>query len=323
MDIALVLFETTSSFRTELQTILNDFEIIFNESNNTDSLDAEIAKRITVIFGSPKIDFLKLCPQLIWLQLQSAGTDGYIKGDIKENILLCCATGAYGHSVSEHMLALTFSLLKKLHLYRDVQSFQHWESQGEVHSIQGAVTLVVGLGDIGTAYAKKMKALGSYVIGIRRTAHKKPDYLDELLLPEQMMESLPRADIVALIVPRTKETVGLFGQSEFAKMKKGSFIINAGRGSAIDTDALFDALDSGFLGGAGLDVTDPEPLPPEHKLWKQKNLIITPHVAGGRYMRETSEYIMKLNLENARRFIKGERLLSLVDYKTGYRIPLD
>jgi phosphoglycerate dehydrogenase-like enzyme len=165
-----------------------------------------------------------------------------------------------------------------------------------------------------------MKALGAYVIGIRRTAHAKPDYVDELLLPPELEEALPRADVVAMAVPGTKDTVGLIGRSQLARMKKDAVIINAGRGSAIDTEALCNALESGSLGGAGLDVTDPEPLPADHRLWKLENAVITPHVAGVRFMKETGEYVMKMNLENARRFIQVEPLESLVDYKTGYRM---
>ncbi|MDR1374431.1 MAG: hypothetical protein LBJ24_05600, partial [Treponema sp.] len=108
-------------------------------------------------------------------------------------------------------------------------------------------------------------------------------------------------------------------RDRLAKMKRGAFIVNAGRGSAIDTEALCDALESGQIAGAALDVTAPEPLPEGHRLWKLEGAVITPHIAGGRNMPETAEHIMKLNLENAARFVKGERLRSLVDLKTGYR----
>jgi phosphoglycerate dehydrogenase-like enzyme len=187
--------------------------------------------------------------------------------------------------------------------------------------VQGAVVTVVGLGDIGSAYSRRMKALGSYLIGVRRTVHAKPDYLDELLLPEQMEDALPRTDVLALAVPATKGTAGLIGRRQLAKMKPDAVIINAGRGSAIDTEALCDALETGALGGAGLDVVESEPLPPGHRLWKLENAVITPHVAGGRHMKETGEYIMRLNLDNARRFVRGEPLESLVDFSTGYAIP--
>jgi len=320
MDNVLVLFETGPDFRSELETVLSGFKVIFNESGDTSSIDAETAKNTVVIFGNPKADFLALCPRLRWLQLQTAGANGYVNGEVAESVMLSCTTGAFGHAVSEHMLALTVELMKKLHLYRDEQAAGRWKERGKVKSIQGAVVLVIGLGDIGSAYAQRMKALGAYVIGIRRVAHAKPDYVDELLLTSQLEEALPRADVIAMAVPGTKETAGLIGRGQLAKMKKDAVIVNAGRGFSIDTEALCDALESGNLGGAGLDVTDPEPLPAGHRLWKLENAVITPHVAGFRFMKETGEYIMQINLENARRFVAGESLKSLVDYKTGYRM---
>jgi phosphoglycerate dehydrogenase-like enzyme len=320
MDNILVLFETDTVFRADLKAILGEFNVVFHESGDTSSIDAETAKNTVAIFGNPKAGFLALCPRLRWLQLQTAGANDYVNGELGDSVMLSCATGAYGHAVSEHMLALTLELLKNLHLYRDEQALGRWKERGKVISIRNAVVLVIGLGDIGSAYARCMKALGSYVIGIRRTAHAKPDFVDELLLPPQLEEALPRADVIAMAVPATKETAGLIGRSQLAKMKKGAVIINAGRGSCIDTDALCNALESGNLGGVGLDVTDPEPLPADHRLWKLENAVITPHVAGARFMKETGEYMMKINLENARRFIQNEPLENLVDYTTGYRI---
>jgi phosphoglycerate dehydrogenase-like enzyme len=164
-----------------------------------------------------------------------------------------------------------------------------------------------------------MKALGAYVIGVRRTAQPKSDYVDEVYLSGQLDDLLPRADIVALILPGIKETEGIINRDRLAKMKRGAVIVNAGRGSAIDTEALCDALESGQIGGAGLDVTSPEPLPEGHRLWKLEGAVITPHIAGGHHMPETAQHVMKLNLENAARFARGERLRSLVDLKTGYR----
>jgi phosphoglycerate dehydrogenase-like enzyme len=320
MDNALVLFQTDPAFRADLEAVLSGFKVVFNESADTSSIDAETAKDTVVIFGNPKADFLSLCPRLKWLQLQTAGANGYVNGEVPEGVMLSCTTGAFGHAVSEHMLALTIELLKKLHFYRDEQIAGRWKERGTVKSIQGAIIVVIGLGDIGSAYARRMKALGAYIIGIRRTAHAKPDYADELLLPSQLEDALPRADVIAMAVPGTKETVSLIGRSQLAKMKKDAVIVNAGRGFSIDTEALCDALESGNLGGAGLDVTDPEPLPAGHRLWKLENAVITPHVAGFRFMKETGEYIMQINLENARRFVQGKPLESLVDYKTGYRM---
>ncbi|GHV70700.1 dehydrogenase [Spirochaetia bacterium] len=321
MENALVLFETDAAFREKLTAALQDIKIIFNEGADTGRIDPAVLPDTTVIFGNPGAEFLKLCPRLKWLQLQTAGANGYVSGEIGPDTILTCATGGYGPGVSEHMMAMTLELFKKLHLYRDGQIKKSWCPRGIVKSVEGAVVLVVGLGDIGAGYARRMKALGAYVIGLRRTPHPKPEYVDELYLSDKLEELLPRADIVALIVPGTDATRGIIGRPQIGKMKRGAVIINAGRGSAIDTEALCDALESGALDGAGLDVTDPEPLPPDHRLWTLENAVITPHIAGGRHMIETGRLVMELNLENTFRFIKGQPLKSRVDLKTGYRIP--
>ncbi|MDR0449884.1 MAG: D-2-hydroxyacid dehydrogenase [Treponema sp.] len=319
MDKALVLFPATEDFKRGLAGALPGYEFIFNEDGDTGRIEAGSAGDITVIFGNPGRDFIARCPRLRWIQLQSAGTDGYINGELGPEVLLSCASGGYGHGVSEHLVALTLQIVKKLHLYRDEQNRGRWQNRGSVKSILGSTVLVVGLGDIGSEYAWRMKALGAYLIGVRRTARPKSDYMDEVYLTDRLDELLPRADVVALILPGIKETEGIISRERLAKMKRGAVIVNAGRGSAIDTEALCDALESGQIGGAGLDVTAPEPLPEGHRLWKLEGAVITPHVAGGRNMPETERRLMELNLENAARFAKGERLRSLVDIKTGYR----
>ena len=321
MDNALVLFETEPAFREDLKRVLSAYNVVFNEGTDTNKIDKGVAANTTIIFGSPKLDLIKLCPRLQWVQLQSAGANGYIDGELQDSVKLTCASGCYGHAVSEHMLALTITLLKKLHLYRDEQAKSRWQDRGVVKSIQDAVVVVIGCGDIGSNYARRMKALGSYVIGVDRYAYKKFDFLDEFVLADKMEDVLPRADVVALIVPGVQSNSSLIGKAQLAKMKKDAVIVNCGRGTSIDTAALCDALESGKIGAAGLEVTDPEPLPSDHKLWKLENALITPHVAGGRHLRNTTENIMKLNLENARRFLKGEAMESVVNIKTGYRFP--
>ena len=320
MKNAVVLFKTDLDFREKLEKRLNGIKVIFNE-NNTDIIEKDILENTVIIFGNPSQDFLAKCPKLEWLQLQSAGADGYTSGEIGQNTILTSATGGYGHAVSEYMLSVTFALCKKLHLFRDEQLKSQWKPRGNVKSIQGSTVLVLGMGDIGNEYARKMKSLGAYIIGIRRTQHRKPEYADEMYLSEKLDEILPRADIIAMILPGVKATENIMSRERLFKMKKGAILINAGRGSAIDQDALCDAIETGHLESAALDVTKPEPLPQNHRFWKVENIIITPHIAGGRYMPETAGYIMELNLENARRFANGKKLKSIVNIATGYCYP--
>ena len=248
------------------------------------------------------------------LQLNSAGYEAYRKQDLPEGIAVCNARGAYGLTVSEHMLALTFSLIRHLQRYRDRQSAHIWKDCGKVSSIYGSTVLVLGLGDIGGEYARKVKALGAgCVIGVRRNAKgEKPNYLDEQYAIDELDTLLPRADIVAMVLPGGKETEGLINKKRIALMKPGAYIVNCGRGSSIVQDDLLEALESGRIAGAAIDVCDPEPLPASSPLWDLENLIITPHVAGNFFLQETFERVVSIACDNLQRFILGQELFNQV-----------
>lgn len=273
-----------------------------------------------IIIGNPTIEMAKEARNLKWLQLNSAGADSFVKeGVLKEGVILTNATGAYGLAISEHMIGVLLQIFKKLHLYRDNQNNSLWKSEGEVKSIYGSTALIIGLGDIGGEFAKRIKALGGYVIGVRRSDTNKPEYLDELYLMDKIDELLPRADVVALSLPNTKDTYKMFSAEKFSKMKDGAVLLNVGRGTCIDTEALCDVLESGKLMGAALDVTDPEPLPREHRLWQIKNAVITPHISGNYNLKETHNRIVRIAIENLKAFADHKEMRNLVDFSTGYK----
>ena len=283
-------------------------------------LTREQVQGAEIIIGNVPPALIKGSENLKWIQLNSAGTDGYTApGVLPEGTILTNATGAYGLAISEHMLGVTLQLMKKLNLYQREQEKHAWTDFGSVNSIEGSKTVVVGLGNIGGDYARKMNALGSRVTGIRRSVFDKPDYLEKLCPLEQLKDCLKDADIVAAALPGTKDTYHLFDKEMFAAMKEGAIFLNVGRGTAVDQDALKEALDSGHLFGAGIDVTDPEPLPSEHPLWTARNLLITPHVSGSYHLRETLERIIRISEDNLSRYLKGEELNNVVDFSTGYR----
>ena len=217
------------------------------------------------------------------------------------------------------MLGMLLELFKKLHLYRDAQHLHQWKSLGRVRSIEGSTVLVLGMGDIGGEFARKVKALGATVIGVRRTDTRKPDYVDELYLTEELDRLLPRADVVAVALPGNGETAGMLNRKRIESIKEGAVLLNVGRGVIVDTEALCDALESGHLGGAGLDVTDPEPLPENHRLWNFHNAVITPHISGFYHLPETLERIVRISAENLEAYRSGKPLRNQVDFSTGYR----
>lgn len=273
-----------------------------------------------VILGNVPAAMLHGSPALEWLQTNSAGVEAYIQpGVLAGDTLLTNATGAYGLAIAEHMLGMLLELFKKLELYRDAQKSGAWQSQGAVKAVYGSTVLVLGMGDIGGEFAARCKALGAKVIGVRRSPRPCPEYADEVHLLEDLDSLLPQADVVAITLPGTDATRGLMSRERLAKMKEGAVLLNVGRGFIVDTEALCDALERGHLSGAGVDVTDPEPLPPTHRLWNIPTAVVTPHISGFYHLRETHERIVGIFLENLRHFQAGEPLRNLVDFTTGYR----
>lgn len=287
------------------------------ERNCTDS---QVIRGADIILGNVPPKLIGGSPRLRWIQLGSAGTNGYTdSGVLPEGALLTNATGAYGLAIAEHMLGMLLMLFKKLDIYHANQEKQLWHMEGKVRSLAGAKVVVVGLGDIGGEFAKRVKALGGYVIGVRRADARKPEYADELVLAERLDEVLPVADVVAVCLPGTEHTRNLINRKRISLMKKDAVLMNVGRGFVVDTEALCDALESGSLGGACLDVTEPEPLPAGHRLWTAPHTLITPHAAGHFHLQETYERVIRIAVDNLGRYLRGEKLKNLVDFQTGYR----
>lgn len=280
----------------------------------------ELVTEADAIIGNVDIALLKNAPKLQWLQLNSAGADAYCKeGALPKHTILTNATGAYGLALSEYMLAVLMAMQKKLYRYHDNQNQRLWHDEGQVTSISGSTILVVGLGNIGSNFAQKVKALGARVIGIKRRITHKPDCVDELVHLDKIDEYLPKVDVVANILPGTQATYHIFNKQKFDLMKQGAFFINAGRGSAVVEDDLCDAVQSGHLAGAAVDVTEVEPLPKSSKMWQIKNIHITPHTAGQYHLAATQDNIVNIAKDNLQRLLAGEELKNQVDFSTGYR----
>lgn len=284
----------------------------------------EMVREADMIFGNVAPKLVAKAEKLQWIQLNSAGVDPYCKpGIIKDGTILTNATGAYGLTVSESMLAMTMMLCRKMDLYMRNQTQNLWHDEGAVTSVWNSTTLVVGLGDIGSEYAAKMKALGSYVIGVRRNTANKPDCVDELHPMEALDELLPRADFVAMILPSTPQTYHIMDERRMKLMKKGAYLINAGRGDGVDGEALNRLLrEGGYLGGAALDVTEPEPLPGDSPLWSAPRCIIAPHIAGGFNLPETMNRIVRIAGENMEKFLSGNvgAMRNRIDPRTGNKV---
>ena len=280
----------------------------------------ELVENADIIFGNVDPKLLVYAKKLKLLQLLTAGTDGYV-GVLPEGATLCNTTGAFSLAISEHLLAMLLMLLKRMHQYRDNQNKALWRDMGNVRSVEDLTVLVLGMGDIGGAFAQKVKAMGAYVIGVRRTNAEKPPYADEEyanLSDGDLDKLITRADVIALVMPNTGETRGIMDKSRISMMKKDSILLNVGRGNAVDTEALADAVERYDI-LCGLDVTDPEPLPETHRLWKMENALITPHVSGFFHLKQTHDNMVSIAAQNMDRLLNGMELTNVVDLSTGYR----
>lgn len=315
----LVVIPTEDRHRTLLQRSAPDAQFTFTTISQVTRQQAQSAD---IILGNVPASMIAGSEKLKWLQLNSAGTDGYTaRGVLPEGSVLTNASGAYGLAISEHMLGALLCIMKKLDKYSANQRDHVWQDEGQVTSIYGSKTLIVGFGNLGSEFAVRMHALGSIVTGIRRSQSEKPAYLSALYQMDALQDCLKEADIVASFLPNTPQTRYLFNEDTFSMMKPGAYFLNAGRGNAVDSDALAHALNSGHLAGAAIDVTDPEPLPADHPLWDARNLLITPHISGQYHLKETHERIISIAAKNLEAFVNGKPLCNIVDFSTGYRIP--
>ena len=273
-----------------------------------------------VLFGFIGGDTIKAAKNLKWLHAQSAGVDHYIRPEtgLPEHVILTNSAGAYGLSISEHLITVTMMLLRKMGGYCLLQAQSKWQSLGTVRTIYQSSVTVVGLGDIGGNYAARCHALGARVRGVARSRREKPDYLDALYAADGIDEALSGADIVALCLPDTGKTRHLLSRGRMAALKKGALILNIGRGSAIEQDALIELLESGHIGGAGLDVTTPEPLPQDSKLWGMPNVIITPHVSNGVSLGATLDLTVDKFIRYLGDYIAGRGFAHTVDRALEY-----
>jgi phosphoglycerate dehydrogenase-like enzyme len=267
-------------------------------------------------------ELLQAAPELCWVQSSSAGVERYLAvPELRDSdrIVLTNMQAVHGPTIADHAFAMLLVLTRDLVYYVDPAQRGTWNRRGsgtEPIALEGRTLLVVGLGGIGSEVAQRGKGFGMRVLATRRSDTPPPPYVDRQGRPDSLLEMLPEADVVALCVPLTNETQGMIGARELEAFKPGAYLVNVGRGKLVDTEALMAALEDGRLAGACLDVTDPEPLPPDHPLWDMPNVVITPHMSSRSAL--TAERWRAIYVENLRRFGAGEPLLNVVDKQAGY-----
>ena len=279
-----------------------------------DQVTADAVRSAEIIIGLPRPLMVGASGKLEWLQLATAGADVYVRpGVLSPKTILTNAVGAYGKSVGEHAFAVTLMLLKKLYLYRDDQADCKWGDHGQVRSLGDCTVLVVGLGNIGSYYARLVKAMGAKVIGVRRQKAACPEYVDELVQIQDLDLVLPKADVIMSVLPATEATRHMYTPERFEMMKDSAVFINCGRGSAVSSEDLYHALEDCQIAAASIDVTETEPLPKDSKLWGLKNLVITPHISGGYHLPETLDRIVDIAAGNLSAYLDGKELVNVVE----------
>jgi phosphoglycerate dehydrogenase-like enzyme len=261
---------------------------------------------------------------LKWIQVSSAGVErcARIPEVAARRILVTNMQRIYGAQIAEHAIAMMLALARALPRYGAEQAAGQWSGgasqifEPAFLEVGGKTMLVVGLGGIGTEVAKRASGLGMRVQATRNSRREGPDYVEYVGLAYEAVDLAANADVVVNATPLTPDTKGMFDAAFFAAMKETAYFINVGRGESVVTGELVTALESGAIAGAGLDVTDPEPLPPGHPLWSMPNVILTPHIAAGSDL-FTRRYTVML-AENMRRYVAGARMLSVVDLERGY-----
>ena len=253
--------------------------------------------------------------RLRWMQSGSHGVDLILAADPPlGDAVLTCARGVYDDESADHAMALLLALTRGNHRYRDARDWRPLP----LRTLAGARAAVVGWGGIGQAVGRRLLAHGMQVEGVRRRHAGGPRPEDGVVVhgPQTWTEALDGADVLVLALPLTEETRHLVGARELARLAPGALVVNVGRGGTLDDEALFDAIEAGRLGGAGLDVLEEEPPPPDSRAWSLPDVVLTPHVARSR---ESAPFRWEaLFEENLRRYVAGEPLLNVVDREAGY-----
>jgi phosphoglycerate dehydrogenase-like enzyme len=276
----------------------------------------EEAPEAEVIFGfRPLREGATRAKSLRWVHSIGAGVENLCR-DVAGTDIIVTNSHVHGDVIAEHVMSLVLAHGRRLPAVLARQAEGRWMRDGAIGTVvRGRTMGVIGLGAIGTELARRAAAFGMRVWGVRRSGSAVPG-VDRVVGPDRLDEVLRAADVLAVTLPFTAETRGLIGARELARLPRGAFVVNVGRGGIVDETALAAAIQSGHLAGAGLDVFEQEPLPAASPLWRLPGVIITPHVGGS--FPGFLDRAVPFFCENLRRYLAGEPLLNRVDVARGY-----
>ncbi len=312
---------TDSSYSGDLrQMILNaagDNSVAFPASS--EEILGAAGEDVEVIFGECSQEVLQRLPNLRWIQSSSAGMDSFLTPALRDSdIVVTNAAGLYGPSVADQGFALLLGLVRGIHHFARRQDDHNWDRHipTPIVEIAGSTIGIVGMGGIGGYMANRAKGFGAHVIAVDAFRTDKPQNVDELMPIDQLPELMRRSDAVLIACPLTDETRGLINSSNLTLMKPTAYLINVARGPIVDQDALIAVLQKGTIAGAGLDVTEVEPLDKDSPLWDMDNVILTPHVAGTSQRRFPR--LVEFFCRNLKKYLAGEPLENVVRKELGF-----
>lgn len=260
-------------------------------------------------------------PKLRWLCTPSAGVDQFLGDDVfvAPDALLSNSSGAYGVTIAEHIMMVTLELMRRQMEYNGIVSHREWRRDLPIRSIHGSRITLLGTGDIGREAALRLRAFSpACLVGMNRNGRNPNGLFDRIISESELDAVLPDTDLLILSLPDTPETRGILNRKRLGLLPRDAYLVNVGRGSAIDQRALETLLRSGRLAGAALDVFEQEPLPRDSGLWDCPRLLVTPHVAGNMTLAYTVDRIIDQFLEDFENYCAGRPLAHLVDRKMGY-----
>ena len=316
------LLRAVPDYVAKLRDAAGEVEVIIDDTGSF-APDAKVLEGVDAIIGLCRLETMKNAgPGLLWLHSYSVGMDR-CAGLPEERLAQTVFTNGKrlsGPTIAEHAMAMLLGISRGLPLYLEQQSRAAWD-RGPAAGVTfgelaGKTLLVAGLGGIGTQVAWRAHGLGMRVIATRNSSREGPDYVAYVGLADELHKLAAQADVIVNALPLTADTSGLFDQAFFAAAKPGAIFISVGRGNSTVTADLVAALKDGRLFGAGLDVTDPEPLPPDSPLWAMPNVITSPHVSTARP--DSARRGAAIAIENLRRYASGEPLLNTVNMRAGY-----
>ena len=284
------------------------------EAALTEVRDAEI-----LFSASTKL--AKAAKSLRWLCVPSAGVEPYLPDDVYGNpgALLTNSSGAYGVTISEHVIMVTLEMMRRRADYARIVSDRRWQRLLPMRSIRDCRATLLGTGDIGREVAKRLRAFGpASVTGVSRSGKDPEGLFDRVLKVDALDDVLPETDLLILSLPGTPETANLMDGRRLKLLPESAYLVNVGRGSALDQAALIALLRAGRLAGAALDVFQKEPLPPDDAAWDCPRLLITPHIAGDMALPYTVDRIAAMFLEDFENYCAGRPLIRRVDRSLGY-----